>query len=109
MGTLTRTTSEACAPLVQVEAYYMSSAAGHARVVFGNRRWGNSGYVAGGRQVARPTQPARVKVRVPALSTRHAAWVGDFVCVRGGGAKSGRTRERERAFDWKLKTEDIYI
>lgn len=46
----------------QVEAYYMSSAAGHARVVFGNRRWGNSGYVAGGRQVARPAQPARTKV-----------------------------------------------
>lgn len=41
----------------------MSSAAGHARVVFGNRRWGNSGYVAGGRQVARPSQPARAKVR----------------------------------------------
>ena len=26
-----------------VEDYYMSSAAGRARVVFGNRRWGNSG------------------------------------------------------------------
>lgn len=45
----------------EVEAFYMSSAAGRARVVFGNRRWGNSGYVAGGRQVARPSQPARTK------------------------------------------------
>ncbi len=26
-----------------VEDYYMSAAAGRARVIFGNRRWGNSG------------------------------------------------------------------
>jgi hypothetical protein len=46
-----------------VEDYYMSSAAGRARVVFGNRRWGNSGYVAAGRQVARPSPQPRGKVR----------------------------------------------
>ena len=40
----------------------MSSAAGRARVVFGNRRWGNSGYVAAGRQVARPSPQSRGKV-----------------------------------------------
>lgn len=34
----------------EIESYYFSSAAGRARVVLGNRRWGEGGYMrAGGR------------------------------------------------------------
>ena len=45
---------QACA--LQVEDFYFSSAAGRARIVLGNRRWGENGYVASGRQQARPVQ-----------------------------------------------------
>eukprot|EP00891_Asterochloris_glomerata_P009667 jgi/Astpho2/9667/Aster-03930 len=38
----------------EVEDYYFSAAAGRARIVVGNRRWGESGYVASGRMQARP-------------------------------------------------------
>lgn len=41
---------------VQVEDFYFSSAAGRARIVLGNRRWGENGYVASGRQQARLVQ-----------------------------------------------------
>ena len=41
---------------MQVEDFYFSSAAGRARIVLGNRRWGENGYVASGRQQARPVQ-----------------------------------------------------
>lgn len=41
---------------MQVEDFYFSSAAGRARIVLGNRRWGENGYVASGRQQARPAQ-----------------------------------------------------
>ena len=41
---------------VQVEDFYFSSAAGRARIVLGNRRWGENGYVASGRQQGRPVQ-----------------------------------------------------
>lgn len=37
----------------EIESYYFSSAAGRARVVLGNRRWGEGGYMrAGGRAVS---------------------------------------------------------
>ena len=38
----------------EVENYYFSAAAGRARIVLGNRRWGENGYVSAGRQHARP-------------------------------------------------------
>lgn len=42
----------------EVEDFYFSSAAGRARIVLGNRRWGENGYVASGRQQGRPVQRA---------------------------------------------------
>ena len=45
-----------CKLAFQVEDFYFSSAAGRARIVLGNRRWGENGYVASGRQQARPVQ-----------------------------------------------------
>lgn len=45
-----------CNLAFQVEDFYFSSAAGRARIVLGNRRWGENGYVASGRQQARPVQ-----------------------------------------------------
>lgn len=47
----------------EVEAYYFSSAAGRARI-FGNRRFGENGYIASGRMQARPVQPARTAQKV---------------------------------------------
>eukprot|EP00195_Chlamydomonas_chlamydogama_P015326 CAMPEP_0202893988 /NCGR_PEP_ID=MMETSP1392-20130828/3459_1 /ASSEMBLY_ACC=CAM_ASM_000868 /TAXON_ID=225041 /ORGANISM="Chlamydomonas chlamydogama, Strain SAG 11-48b" /LENGTH=305 /DNA_ID=CAMNT_0049578513 /DNA_START=381 /DNA_END=1298 /DNA_ORIENTATION=- len=38
----------------QIEQYYFSSAAGSARITLGNRRFGENGYVRGGRVYARP-------------------------------------------------------
>jgi hypothetical protein len=38
----------------EIEAFYFSSAAGRARIVLGNRRFGEGGYVTGGRRQARP-------------------------------------------------------
>ncbi|KAI7835857.1 hypothetical protein COHA_010254 [Chlorella ohadii] len=38
----------------EVESYYFSSAAGRARVVLGNRRYGEGGFISGGRRQARP-------------------------------------------------------
>ncbi|GFR51356.1 hypothetical protein Agub_g13779 [Astrephomene gubernaculifera] len=38
----------------QIEKYYFSSAAGRARVVLGNRRLGENGYMRAGRMYARP-------------------------------------------------------
>lgn len=47
----------------EIEAFYYSSAAGRARVVFGNRRFGEGGFISGGRRQARATNstPARGK------------------------------------------------
>lgn len=38
----------------EIEAFYFSSAAGRARIVLGNRRFGEGGFVTGGRRQARP-------------------------------------------------------
>ncbi|KAL4433938.1 hypothetical protein ABPG75_000379 [Micractinium tetrahymenae] len=38
----------------EIEQYYFSSAAGRARVVLGNRRYGEGGFISGGRRQARP-------------------------------------------------------
>jgi hypothetical protein len=52
---------------MQVEDFYFSSAAGRARIVLGNRRWGENGYVASGRQQGRPVQRTASKVKLPVL------------------------------------------
>lgn len=45
----------------EVEDFFMSSAAGRARIVLGNRRFGDGGYVSSGRRNARPVQqPSKV-------------------------------------------------
>lgn len=44
----------------EIEAYYFSSAAGRARVLLGNRRFGEGGFIATGRRQARPV-PKKVK------------------------------------------------
>ena len=38
----------------KMEAFYFSSAAGKARIVLGNRRFGSGGYISGGHRQARP-------------------------------------------------------
>lgn len=43
----------------EIEDFYFSSAAGRARVVLGNRRFGEGGYIANGRRQARVTPPQR--------------------------------------------------
>ena len=40
----------------EIEAFYFSSAAGRARILLGNRRFGQGGYIAGGRRHARPVR-----------------------------------------------------
>lgn len=45
-----------------VEDYYFSAAAGRARIVLGNRRFGENGYVSSGRAYARPAQNTNTQV-----------------------------------------------
>lgn len=58
----------------EIEAFYFSSAAGRARVVVGNRRFGEGGFISGGRRQARPVPPHPAKGK--------------------GGGKPGRIGER---------------
>jgi hypothetical protein len=44
-----------------IEDFYFSSAAGRARVLLGNRRFGEGGFIAGGRRQARPMPAERRK------------------------------------------------
>ena len=48
----------------ELEDYYFSSAAGRARIVFGNRRFGEGGYIASGRRQARAAAEAAPRKRV---------------------------------------------
>jgi len=43
----------------ELEAFYFSSAAGKARIVLGNRRFGQGGYIANGHLQARPVKPRK--------------------------------------------------
>jgi hypothetical protein len=54
-----------------VEDYYFSAAAGRARIVLGNRRFGETGFVSSGRSYARPTQNINAQVGA-ALVESHA-------------------------------------
>ena len=68
----------------EMEAYYFSSAAGRARVVIGNRRFGEGGYVSGGRRLARATNPVpRGRHNSGKVSDSIYASVGGCVCVGG--------------------------
>lgn len=42
----------------EMEAFYFSSAAGKARIVLGNRRFGQGGFISGGHRMARPVKNA---------------------------------------------------
>lgn len=42
----------------EMEAFYFSSAAGKARIVLGNRRFGQGGFISGGHRQARPVKNA---------------------------------------------------
>ena len=48
----------------ETEAFYFSAAAGRARIVIGNRRWGEHGYVSSGRMQARPAPRPRLHAKV---------------------------------------------
>lgn len=65
----------------EVENYYFSAAAGRARIILGNRRWGENGFVSSGRMQARPVAPAR-----PAKGDK--AGKGSSVGSAGKGGKS---------------------
>ena len=80
----------------EVEAFYFSAAAGRARITLGNRRFGEGGFMAAGRQQARPVAPARSgqgKVRNPKVSLGCFACFGErcspSLCTRLGAASSG--------------------
>eukprot|EP00798_Chlamydomonas_sp_ICE-L_P024887 gene24886-10552_t len=47
----------------ELEDYYFSSAAGRARVVLGNRRFGENGFVQSGRRFARPAPQQQVTTK----------------------------------------------
>ena len=55
------------APCTQVEAFYFSAAAGRARITLGNRRFGEGGFMAAGRQRARPVPQPRDAGKVSRL------------------------------------------
>lgn len=65
----------------QVEDYYFSAAAGRARIVLGNRRLGENGFIASGRRQARPA------AQVPSASNAHFhivlsdLWHALFACM----------------------------
>lgn len=61
----------------EIESFYFSSAAGRARVLLGNRRHGEGGFISGGRRQARPA---------PVVDRK-----------RGGKAKAGKGGERAPA------------
>lgn len=65
----------------EIEAYYFSSAAGRARVLIGNRRFGEGGFIAGGRRQARP-------VRTPSSSSGKGKGKSTGKNQRGEGPSS---------------------
>ena len=62
----------------EIESFYFSSAAGRARVLLGNRRHGEGGFISGGRRQARP-----------APEQRAGKYGGSK--AGGSGSKSGKT------------------
>ncbi|KXZ43222.1 hypothetical protein GPECTOR_97g760 [Gonium pectorale] len=69
----------------QLEKYYFSSAAGRARVVLGNRRLGENGYMRAGRMYARPVNGA---ASLPGSSVNANGGTCKAVKLRAPGSKS---------------------
>lgn len=69
----------------EIEAFYFSSAAGRARIVLGNRRFGEGGYVTGGRRQARPVNSS-----------------GQSVGGKGGKGKEARGKGKASTSEPKL-------
>jgi hypothetical protein len=62
----------------EIESFYFSSAAGRARVLLGNRRHGEGGFISGGRRQARPAPEQR------------AGKYGGGSKAGGSGSKAGK-------------------
>lgn len=90
-----------------IEAYYYSSAAGRARVMLGNRRFGEGGYIATGRRQARPAgqrrsgkgkaaagankkQPEKAGTTTTIAAERAGASTSSAVDIRTPNAHGGR-------------------
>eukprot|EP00878_Enallax_costatus_P001092 GHUV01001229.1.p1 GENE.GHUV01001229.1~~GHUV01001229.1.p1 ORF type:complete len:474 (+),score=182.08 GHUV01001229.1:261-1682(+) len=76
----------------EIEQYYFSSAAGRARVVLGNRRWGEGGYMRAGRMYARPvphrSTPNAAGGKLPAATNGKAAKTPASAKGKGAGSSS---------------------
>jgi hypothetical protein len=73
-----------------IEAFYFSSAAGRNRVVVGNRRFGEGGYIATGRRQARPAPAAPPPRRgARGKGAGKAGRSGEQAVVGGGSAGAG--------------------
>lgn len=68
-----------------IEDFYYSSAAGRARIVLGNRRWGHGGFMRSGRMFARPVNPSGASGNGASTSTGDAAQVA--AAPAGGKSK----------------------
>ena len=67
-----------------MEAFYFSAAAGRARITLGNRRFGEGGFMAAGRQRARPVPQPRAgtaKVGGPACLQHPLAITAHAPCA----------------------------
>lgn len=70
----------------EIEAYYFSGAAGRARVVIGNRRGGENGFIRGGRMLARPA------LNAPATSSKKQQ--GSSAAAKGQPAPPQRQQQQ---------------
>lgn len=79
----------------EIEQYYFSSAAGRARVVLGNRRYGEGGFISGGRRQARPVVE-RKRSNKMGKAGEHAvvgaptAQAARYSTPNAGGGRKGR-------------------
>lgn len=75
----------------EVEDFYFSSAAGRARIVLGNRRWGENGYVASGRQQGRPVQRTASKAGQGSSSGKKGSAGKQSVSSKDAGTPAQKT------------------
>ncbi|WIA32546.1 hypothetical protein OEZ86_003355 [Tetradesmus obliquus] len=84
----------------EIEQYYFSSAAGRARVVLGNRRWGEGGFMRAGRMYARPVQNnARTPNAAGGKSAGGKAAAGKGAGQAAAGGTSGGAGSSRAAAD----------
>uniref|UniRef100_A0A383VAZ7 RING-type domain-containing protein n=1 Tax=Tetradesmus obliquus TaxID=3088 RepID=A0A383VAZ7_TETOB len=84
----------------EIEQYYFSSAAGRARVVLGNRRWGEGGFMRAGRMYARPVQNnARTPNAAGGKSAGGKAAAGKGAGKAAAGGTSGGAGSSRAAAD----------